>query len=131
MVVGNLPELCLQNVFKHLKHDCITLYSCIRINKRWCYSSIPVLWANPFGLICFSKSIKHLLDTYLSFLSQNQLQALEIKPKLDRNSLTFYYPIYFRHMDLLWIYNVIKDWCKMEFGFEESRKKEVQICKAL
>ncbi|CAI2189574.1 3557_t:CDS:1 [Funneliformis geosporum] len=134
-MAGNLPDLCLHGIFNHLNDDDKTLYSCTFVNKRWSYSSIPVLWANPFELIKNLELFKPLLDTYFSFLPQNHLQKLEIKPRFNRNTMSFNYPVFFRHMNLLSIFRGIEYWCQKEPTYEEESydalQKEVQICEAL
>ncbi|CAG8674116.1 9995_t:CDS:1 [Funneliformis caledonium] len=136
-MAGNLPDLCLLGIFKHLNDDYKTLYSCTFVNKRWSYSSIPILWTNPFELISSFKKpklLKPLLDTYLSFLPQSQSQELEIKPRFNRNTMTFNYPVYFRHMNLLLIFGGIEHWYQQEPTRENyscTLSKEISICEAL
>jgi hypothetical protein len=116
-MANNLPDLCLQNIFNHLNYDLKSSYSCILVNKQWSYSSIPVLWSNPFIYVFEERkslnSLKPLIDTYLSFLSQNQQQELEIKPKFNQNSIMFNYPVYIRHIYLYLIYEGVKYWCNV------------------
>jgi hypothetical protein len=137
-MANNLPDLCLQNIFNNLNYDYETLYSCIFINKQWSYSSIPVLWSNPFHHTLQRrqrqessnlKPLLDLLDTYLSFLPQNQQKELEIKPKF--NSTMFNYPYYFRHMNLFLIHDGVKCWCKKSNVTENVIEKEIQLYKAL
>ncbi|PKY58347.1 hypothetical protein RhiirA4_480189 [Rhizophagus irregularis] len=41
-----LPADCLNEIFKYLEDDKITLNSCILINRLWCQISIRILWRN-------------------------------------------------------------------------------------
>ncbi|GBB92403.1 hypothetical protein RclHR1_00200036 [Rhizophagus clarus] len=132
-MANNLPDLCLQNIFNHLSPDLKSLYSCTLVNKQWNYSSIPVLWSNPFIYVFEEQqpleSIKSLIDTYLSFLPQNQQQELEIDPKFNQNSMMFNYSVYIRHIHLYLIYEGVKYWCDLTNNIIKER--ENQICKAL
>jgi hypothetical protein len=131
-MANNLPDLCLQNIFNHLNDDLKSLYSCTLVNKQWSYSSIPVLWSNPFIYVFEEqkplKSLIPLLDTYLSFLSKNQQEEFEIKSKFNQNSIMFNYPVYIRHIYLYFIYEGIKYWCNL---LNIINERENQIFKAL
>lgn len=131
-MANNLPDLCLQNIFNHLNYDKF-LYPCTLVNKQWSYSSIPVLWSNPFIYVFEGRkplnSLKPLIDTYLSFLPQNQQEELEIKPKFNQNSIMFNYPVYIRHIFFYFIYEGVKYWCNVSNIIIKER--ENQIRKAL
>ncbi|RIA93469.1 hypothetical protein C1645_735497 [Glomus cerebriforme] len=125
-MANNLPDLCLQNIFTHLNYR--TLYSCTLVNKQWSYSSIPVLWSNPFdhapGKLSY---LKPLLDISVSFLPQNQQQELGIRPKFRPNSMMFNYPVYIRHFNLHAIYKSVNYWCSRSYPTGTDK----QISKAL
>ncbi|CAB4468756.1 hypothetical protein RhiirA5_496202 [Rhizophagus irregularis] len=134
-MANNLPDLCLQNIFKHLNYD-KALYPCTLVNKQWSYSSIPVLWSNPFIYVFEGRkplnSLKPLIDTYLSFLPQNQQEELEIKPKFNQNSIMFNYPVYIRHIFFYFIYEGVKYWCNhCNVSNIIIKERKNQICKAL
>src|SRR2546430_1916226 len=46
-------------IFKELKDDKKSLYSCLLVNRTWCITAVPILWKNP--------------ETYDELLSMNKL----------------------------------------------------------
>src|SRR6266536_4193158 len=35
---------CLNEIFEYLKHDKVSLYSCLLVNRLWCEVSVRILW---------------------------------------------------------------------------------------
>src|SRR6266498_1163692 len=41
-----LPADCLNEIFKQLEKDKVTLHSCLLVNRLWCEVSVPILWTS-------------------------------------------------------------------------------------
>jgi hypothetical protein len=68
-----LTNDCLFEIFRYLKDDRKTLYSCILVSRIFCELAIPLLWHNPF---LFTKNINSkilVIRTYLCFTNTNDL----------------------------------------------------------
>src|SRR6266498_2030294 len=60
-----LPDDCLNEIFKFLENDKVTLHSCLLVNRFWCKVSVRILWRkiwNPHTLIaCLPNDSKEIL----------------------------------------------------------------------
>ncbi|CAG8774874.1 13038_t:CDS:1, partial [Acaulospora morrowiae] len=51
LIQPRLPSECLEEIFKYLHDDLVSLHSCALVNRSWCRIAIPLLWScNTFGL---------------------------------------------------------------------------------
>src|SRR6266540_5507430 len=41
-----LPDECLNEIFKQLEKDKVTLHSCLLVNRLWCEVSVRILWTS-------------------------------------------------------------------------------------
>ena len=64
-----LPNECIQQILKHLKHK--DHFSLLLINRHWCRNVVKFLYANPF-----SRSHHLIIRTYISCLNETELQHL-------------------------------------------------------
>src|SRR5436190_802460 len=75
---GDLPEIS-SDIIKNLRNDFNTLYSLTLVNRFWCRLAIPLLWEDPFS-IKYQENSTHFIDTYFSFLNDNDKN--EVKENL-------------------------------------------------
>ena len=55
-------------LFKKLREDSKSLFSCLMVNKLWCETAVPILWRNPWCYdINYSNKI-YLFITIASYL---------------------------------------------------------------
>lgn len=47
-----LPIECWQEIFKNFGNDKKSLHSFLLVNRTWCKMIVPMLWSNPFQLVC-------------------------------------------------------------------------------
>jgi hypothetical protein len=47
-----LPTECLDEIFKYLKEDRLTLHSCLLVNRHWCTIAVRILWRNGLDFKC-------------------------------------------------------------------------------
>ncbi|CAG8646303.1 15680_t:CDS:2 [Gigaspora margarita] len=104
-----LPPECLQEIFINLVDDIPTLNSIIFVNKTWFENGIQILWRKPFSYDNDWNNLYKIIPIYLSFLSKETKDKLEIhetslsiKPSKD-------YISFIRELDL---YNLIMQLCE-------------------
>ena len=73
---GNLPEIT-NYIIQYLRNDLKSLYSCILVNRHLCRITIPMLWEDPFSVICQEGSSCNLLDTYLLFFNDDDKNKIK------------------------------------------------------
>src|SRR6266498_1625511 len=72
-----LNEDVLILIFKELKNDKKSLYSCLLVNRTWCVTAVPILWKNP-GQYCITDNSKNILfNTIFSHLSEESRDILK------------------------------------------------------
>src|SRR5947199_405658 len=63
--MSQLPADCLNEIFKYLEHDKVTLHSCLLVNRLWCDVSVRILWRNIWNyntlIACLPNSSKEIL----------------------------------------------------------------------
>ncbi|CAI2164376.1 16677_t:CDS:2 [Funneliformis geosporum] len=85
----NLPIDCLERIFQYIYTDTSndnivsstitnlnSLFMCAQVNKLWCALSIPVLWRRPFSVALDGKKNAQLINTIISFLSEQEKNIL-------------------------------------------------------
>ncbi|CAG8518836.1 14433_t:CDS:2 [Funneliformis caledonium] len=73
---GEIEEIT-DLIIHYLRHDIKSLHSCILVNQILCRVTIPILWEDPFSVICPRGYSYNLLDTYLKYLSQDDKEKLK------------------------------------------------------
>ncbi len=73
---GGLPEIT-NHIIQYLRNDLKTLHSCILVNRFLCRIVIPILWEDPFSVLCQEECPYKILDTYLSFFNENDKTKLK------------------------------------------------------
>src|SRR5581483_2040430 len=71
---------CLNIIFDELQRDVKSLYSCLLVNKEWCYVAVPILWKKYSWCVWDdenrSESKKKIFNTILSSLPSSSKQLL-------------------------------------------------------
>src|SRR6266498_232594 len=108
-----LNEDVLILIFKELKNDKKSLYSCLLVNRTWCVTTVPILWKNP-GRIRLAKKDKNILFNvillHLSEESKDNLrnQGIDLFTETYRPPL-FNYISFWRHLNLQLLESMIID----------------------
>src|ERR1043166_5057625 len=89
---GDLPEIT-NYIIQYLRNDLRSLYSCILVNRLLCQIAIPVLWEDPFS-VRRQRRCSSLLDTYLSFLNNDDKTKLKEFGITIRSSPLFKKPLF-------------------------------------
>ncbi|CAG8654162.1 9545_t:CDS:1 [Funneliformis caledonium] len=103
--MARLTHDCLLIVFKELKKDIRSLFSCLLVNRLWCETAVPILWKNPWALFqhhSITNNYESLYNTIISllpqeskdFLIQNNIDLPSSYPKPLINYIRF-----FQHLD--------------------------------
>ncbi|RGB28725.1 hypothetical protein C1646_767488 [Rhizophagus diaphanus] len=103
--MSQLSEDILYLVFKVLKDDKKTLYSCLLTNRTWCRIAVPILWKNPWKLKNSGwKQMLNVIISHLSNESRNTLKniCIDLLPFLTNpyQKPLFDYISFYRHLDL-------------------------------
>ncbi|PKC75936.1 hypothetical protein RhiirA1_528316 [Rhizophagus irregularis] len=107
-----LTNYCLEEIFKYLKDDKTTLFSCILINRSWSELAIPILWSRPFENPMYGNNI-NIFWTYISCLSIEKKQLLAnkgIKLSDPKKKPLFDYPKYLKGFDCLNFQIALSQW---------------------
>ncbi|RGB43409.1 hypothetical protein C1646_809304 [Rhizophagus diaphanus] len=96
-------------IFKELKHNKKSLYSCLFVNRTWCETVVPILWENPGQYHRYHSSMSKLFNIIILHLSEESRDTLGID-----NSITetyqrplFNYVDYWKYLDMSFIENLI------------------------
>jgi hypothetical protein len=111
-----ISEDCIYDILKYLQDYHSTLFNCLLVNRFWCRTAIPLLYADPFigtnkniilTLIpCFSKREVLQLKSQLKLIGINDININdEYKP-------FFEYPKYLENYDYFKVNSTIFEWFK-------------------
>ncbi|PKC57663.1 hypothetical protein RhiirA1_472155, partial [Rhizophagus irregularis] len=117
MTLPYLTDDCIYSILQYLQNDHSTLFKCLLVNRFWCRSTIPLLYANPFADIT-KKNYSITLTLIFCF---NKAEILQLKKKLGLskiNGINFYkkhnplfeYPKYLENYNSIIINSVIYGW---------------------
>ncbi|PKC62853.1 hypothetical protein RhiirA1_464550 [Rhizophagus irregularis] len=135
----SLNEDVLSQIFKELKDDKNSLYSCLLVNRLWCAITVPILWRNPNYHYYFLPSVliyrtsdsfhyysklRKLFNTILLHLSEESRdilknQGINIDEKYKHP--LFNYINYWKYLNFLFMRDLIYD--------SEIDKSKVSIIK--
>ncbi|CAG8551199.1 11881_t:CDS:1 [Acaulospora morrowiae] len=93
---------CLNEIFKHLKNERVTLYSCLFANSGLCKISVSLLWFHPFEYLLKDNQYHALIRTLYCCLSESDKQEAHSKGiSLPSNLITplFDYARFIRGLD--------------------------------
>ncbi|CAG8657094.1 15211_t:CDS:2 [Rhizophagus irregularis] len=114
MTLPYLPDDCIYYILQHLQNDRSTLFNCLLVNRFWCKSTIPLLYANPFVNIT-EKNYPIILTLIFCF---NKAEILQLKNQLGPSQINninfdkeykplFEYPKYLENYNHFTINSVI------------------------
>uniref|UniRef100_U9TJ94 F-box domain-containing protein n=1 Tax=Rhizophagus irregularis (strain DAOM 181602 / DAOM 197198 / MUCL 43194) TaxID=747089 RepID=U9TJ94_RHIID len=83
MTLPYLPDDCIYNILQNLQSERSTLFNCLLVNRFWCKSTIPLLYANPFVNIT-GKNYAIILTLILCF---DKEEILQLKKLLKQNQI--------------------------------------------
>src|ERR1051325_11211013 len=78
-----LPIDCINEIFKYLEKDRITLHSCLLVNRLWCKIFVRILWGNLLYFRCeFRADFRYevslqILNTLLACLPKESKDLLQ------------------------------------------------------
>ncbi|CAB4392483.1 unnamed protein product [Rhizophagus irregularis] len=114
MTLPYLPDDCIYYILQHLQNDRSTLFNCLLVNRFWCKSTIPLLYANPFVNIT-ERNYPIILTLIFCF---NKAEILQLKNQLGPSQINninfdkeykplFEYPKYLENYNHFTINSVI------------------------
>jgi hypothetical protein len=115
---GHIPEISTK-IIQNLRNNYGTLYSLTLVNRFWCYLAIPLLWEDPFSILCRRHTPFHFLDIYLLFLSDNdknelkEIMPYEFNPNLKKP--LFNYPSLIKTIIFCRIRLHVENWYEARF----------------
>src|SRR5437764_202024 len=71
-----LPADCLNEIFKYLEKDNITLHSCLLVNHLWCQVAVRILWMNVWSFQRRSYGLLAILRTLIACLPNESKDLL-------------------------------------------------------
>ncbi|CAG8632158.1 1220_t:CDS:2 [Funneliformis caledonium] len=124
-VMQRLPSSCLEEIFESMDNDINALFSCAMVNRRWCRTSIPILWRRPFEHGFPKKFGRKLIKIYVEFLTREEkellkTQEIRISSNVVNGDLLFEYPKYIQYFDMKNFIYAIKLWIPSKNKFEQN-----------
>ncbi|PKY30701.1 hypothetical protein RhiirB3_531208 [Rhizophagus irregularis] len=118
MTLPYLTDDCIFYILQHLKNNHSTLFNCLLVDRFWCKSTIPLLYANPFMNIT-KKNYSIIMTLIFCF---NKEEILQLKNKLEQNHINninldeeykplFEYTKYLENYNYFTIDNIINGYC--------------------
>src|SRR6266498_3596457 len=99
----SLPSETIDDIFKHIRHDPSTLYSCLFVNRAWCRKIVPILWARPKPPVYKESSSKSLIETYVSCFDKEEKAILFSEEDLSHTehlkSPLFEYAVFLKELN--------------------------------
>ncbi|PKK67770.1 hypothetical protein RhiirC2_851929 [Rhizophagus irregularis] len=83
MTLPYLTDDCIYYILQYLQNDHSTLFKCLLVNRFWCKSTIPLLYANPFA----NTTEKNYLITSTLILCFNKAEILQLKNQLGLSQI--------------------------------------------
>ncbi|CAG8616886.1 1648_t:CDS:1 [Gigaspora margarita] len=74
-ISSSLPSETIGEIFKKIDNQS-TLYSCLFVNRFWCRSVVPILWARPNPPLYKTGSLKSLIESYVSCFNEDERRIL-------------------------------------------------------
>ncbi|CAG8468845.1 11167_t:CDS:2 [Diversispora eburnea] len=117
-----LPADCLYDIFNLLKDDIKSLHSCILVNRLWCETAVPYLWAHPFTQSTPPPaSLINIFIANLSDADRNELITRGIRiPSQYRKSPTFNYASFIPHLSMEILYTTVHCWTQQQMSKRRS-----------
>ncbi|RIA90029.1 hypothetical protein C1645_823941 [Glomus cerebriforme] len=126
-----LPYDCLYDILKLLQNDRSSLFNCSLVNRFWCESTVPLLYANPFDNLTNKKNYSIILTLVLCFnnekilILKNQLKFINIKNiKIDdKYKSLFKYPKFLKNINYYKITFIIIKWVESYLDLSYDYRK--------
>ncbi|PKY27913.1 hypothetical protein RhiirB3_443820 [Rhizophagus irregularis] len=83
MTLPYLTDDCIFYILQHLKNNRSILFNCLLVNRFWCKSTIPLLYANPF--INITEENYSIITTLISCFNKEEI--LQLKNQLEINQI--------------------------------------------
>src|SRR5688572_9696934 len=83
MTLPYLTDDCIYYILQYLQNDDLTLFNCLLVNRFWCKSTIPLIYAKPFAK---KSPKKYLIITTLIFCF-DKAEILQLKNQLTLNQI--------------------------------------------
>ncbi|GBC03961.1 hypothetical protein RclHR1_05420005 [Rhizophagus clarus] len=117
MTLPYLTDNCIHYILQYLQNDRLTLFNCLLVNRYWCKSTVPLLYADPFKNIT-EKTCQIALTLIFCF---NKAEILQLNNQLELNLINnikfeeeynplFKYPKYLENYSYYIIDTVIYRW---------------------
>ncbi|PKK57072.1 hypothetical protein RhiirC2_798714, partial [Rhizophagus irregularis] len=75
MTLVYLTDDCIYYILYYLQNNHSTLFNCLLVNRFWCKSTIPLLYANPFANI--SKKRYLIISTLIFCFDKTEISQLK------------------------------------------------------
>jgi hypothetical protein len=107
MSMLNRDVLC--TIFKELKDDKRTLFSCLLVNRTWCEIIVPILWKNPWKNFYHGVDEKSFINVINSHLSDELKNIFSKNLKNSYKRPLFDYISFCKNLDLFEIQLIISN----------------------
>lgn len=102
--ISKLPSECFDEIFKYLKFDRRSLYSCLFVNRFWCRKVIPIIWRRPMPYNPTRMNIINI-EVFIPFFSEEEKsylinEGIDISQLSDRPFPLFNYAQYIHILDV-------------------------------
>ncbi|RIA90301.1 hypothetical protein C1645_876158 [Glomus cerebriforme] len=102
--IPQLPSDIIYQILRNFQYCRSSLNKFLQINRTWCHISLIFLWSCPFDVSLKAKNSVLLIQTLLSFLSEQEKSELKLNLSCyelsSENSITYNYLEYIRVFDL-------------------------------
>ncbi|CAG8507337.1 12585_t:CDS:1 [Acaulospora morrowiae] len=110
--IMSLPSEIFDEVFRHLKFDKRSLYSCLLVNRFWCRKVVPLIWRRPMPYNR-KKNNNHVdVGVFIPYFNEDERIGI-IKGGItipDRPRPFFNYAQFLHILDIEGIEKAAKDW---------------------
>jgi hypothetical protein len=132
MTLPYLPDDCIYYILQHVQNNRSTLFNCLLVNRFWCKSSIPLLYANPFVNIT-EKNYPIILTLIYCF---SRAEILQLKNQIELTQITdtnfdeeykplFEYPKYLENYNYHRVNSVITRYLTRCLGLSISQHYDI------
>ncbi|CAG8620881.1 14909_t:CDS:1, partial [Acaulospora colombiana] len=114
---SRLPAECMRLIIKHVerKRDIV---SCLLVNKHWCSTVIPLLWARPFDNVSLENRFK-LIRTYISCLEGEERSGLNYALRKYRVEIPYSSQVLFEYATYLERFSYNKLYMAVDSGIRK------------
>ncbi|RIA84970.1 hypothetical protein C1645_741928 [Glomus cerebriforme] len=104
ITISKLPSECFDEIFKYLKFDRRSLYSCLFVNRFWCRKVIPIIWRRPMPYNPTRMNIINI-EVFIPFFNEEEKsyllnEGIDISKLTERPVPLFNYAQYIHILDV-------------------------------